>query len=140
MAYHLVLGESVPENIKRIAREQIEDAIGQLRVKNRAKRDEAIHEARKNVKKVRAVMRLVRSELGDAYSPQNNRLREAGQKLSQLRDAGALIGAFDQIKDRYRKRLGRKAVTAIRLGLLDRKAQAEKENNLDHLLPELAAA
>src|SRR5947209_12932093 len=138
MAYHLVRGESVPENIKRIAHEQIDAAVEQLRGKGEANRDEAIHEARKNVKKARAVLRLVRPELGGAYPQQNDRLREVGQKLSELRDAGALIGAFDAVRDHYRKRLSRPTVTAIRRSLSARKIQAEQEHDLDRLLPKLA--
>jgi hypothetical protein len=50
MPYRLKRGESVPGGLKRIAGEQIEAALKQLNGKN-TNRDEAIHEARKCVKR-----------------------------------------------------------------------------------------
>ena len=60
MAYHLESGETVPEGIRRVIREEIESAAGQLAGKGDPNRDEAIHEARKSVKKIRGALRLVR--------------------------------------------------------------------------------
>ena len=81
MAYHLKRSESVAEGIRRIAREEIESAADQLS-KGHRDRDEAIHEARKSIKKVRAVLRLVHPELGDTYYQESSYLRDVGRKLS----------------------------------------------------------
>ena len=64
MAYQLRSDESVPEGMGRIVREEFKSAAGQLKSRNGAKRDEAIHQARKSIKKIRGVLRLVQPELG----------------------------------------------------------------------------
>jgi hypothetical protein len=51
MSYRLKAKESVPDGIRRIVREEIEGATNRLTNGNGAKRDEAIHEARKSIKK-----------------------------------------------------------------------------------------
>src|SRR5579872_1518663 len=67
MAYHLKAGETIPEGIKRIASEELEAAADLLSRTNPRNRDHAIHEARKNIKKTRAVLKLVRRELDAIY-------------------------------------------------------------------------
>ena len=49
-----------------------------------------VHEARKSCKRLRALLRLMRPALGDAYRAQNLRLRDAGRALSARRDADVL--------------------------------------------------
>src|SRR6201999_1445400 len=86
-AYRLKTDEAAPVGLQRIA-------AGRAR-KARKKLDEveddgaaAIHGARKDLKKLRAVLRLVREELGEkAYRTQNRRFRDAGRLLSDTRDA-----------------------------------------------------
>src|SRR5260370_7407926 len=98
MAYRLKHGESVPEGVKRIAREEIRAAVQYLRGKGGISRDEAIHEARKSIKKVRALLRLVRPELGEFYESESARLRDAVRKLSQILDLAPLTPPFTQLK------------------------------------------
>lgn len=68
--------------------------------------DEAIHEARKSLKKARAALRLLRDGMSDAaYHRENARLRDAGRLLTPLRDAKSLIEALDSLQDRYADKL-----------------------------------
>src|SRR6476619_4851172 len=106
MAYQLRSDESVPEGIRRIVREEFKSAAGQLKTGNHAKRDEAIHEARKSIKKIRGVLRLVQAELEREFRSENKLLRDAGRKLSPFRDAGSVIEVFDDLKRKYRQELG----------------------------------
>lgn len=57
----------MPEGLRRIATEELESAASQLSKAHGQRRDEAIHESRKSVKKVRAILRLVQTELNDTY-------------------------------------------------------------------------
>jgi hypothetical protein len=98
VAYRFKLGEPVPEGIKRIVREEIEAAVRHLSGQGKPDRDEAIHEARKNVKKIRGVLRLMRPELGEIYRLENTHFRDIGRQLSQFRDAGAMIETFDALR------------------------------------------
>ena len=56
-------GESVRHGVRRIVRHQLDDLIVQLRAG--PERRNAVHEARKHSKKLRAVIRLARDEIGD---------------------------------------------------------------------------
>jgi len=139
MAYHLKRSESVPEGIRRIAREEIESAADQLSKEHRD-RDEAIHEARKSIKKVRAVLRLVHPELGDTYYQETSYLCDVGRKLSLFRDAGAVIEILDSLEQKYRNRLIASTIESIRRGLLARKEQSEKEADIQKALAEIATS
>lgn len=139
MAYQLTRDESVPAGIRRIVREELKSAINQLQNKNGAKRDEAIHEARKSLKKIRAVLRLEQPELGRVFRFENKRLRDAGRKLSAFRDAGSVIEVFDDLKIKYRQELGTDTLHSIRRGLIARKRQAYQEAQSTNLLDKMAA-
>jgi CHAD domain-containing protein len=140
MAYHLKLGESIPEGIRRVVREEMESAAGQLSGKGAANRDEAIHEARKSVKKIRGALRLLRPELGDTFRAENTRMRDAGRKLSEFRDAGAMLETFDALLEKYRGELGEHTLASIRAGLAARKEQGEKQAKIERALSSMAGA
>ena len=55
--------ESEAEGIRRVAHERIEDATGLLRDQE-ADPVEAVHEARKDMKKLRSTLKLVRPAIG----------------------------------------------------------------------------
>ena len=84
MAYRLERGESVIAGLKRVVQDEFESASTQL-ADTKADRDEAIHEARKSIKKARALLRRVRAELGGDYPRENARLRDIARGLRPLR-------------------------------------------------------
>lgn len=107
MAYRLSIGsgDDVPASVRRCAREQLDGAVAQL---ERAGDDpvDAVHEARKHLKKARALLRLVRSALGTkAYRQENGALRDAGLALSGTRDADVLVETVDELAERDAGRL-----------------------------------
>ena len=62
-------------------------------------RDESVHEARKALKRARAMLRLMRGEIGDAvYRRANLRLRDAARPLSRLRDAKVLLDVVAKLR------------------------------------------
>jgi CHAD domain-containing protein len=101
MPYRLVHDESIPRGVRRIAREEIDSAIEYLRVKQQSKRDDAVHEARKNIKKLRGLVRLLRPGLGETGRQENVALRDLGRTLSEVRDAAAMIETVDLIGQKY---------------------------------------
>ena len=115
MAYRLDFDEAAGTSARRCAIERIEDAIGQL---DRGREDDpegAVHEARKDVKKTRALLRLYRRALGDAtYRQENGELRDAGRALSGVRDADVLLETIDGLAERYAGRLPAGAFDAVR--------------------------
>jgi CHAD domain-containing protein len=129
MPYRLKASESVPEGIRRIVIEEIDSATEQLSRSNSKNRDEAIHEARKSVKKIRGALRLVEPGLGDTYRKENRRLRDLGRQLSQFRDAAAIIETFDGVIKKYKDSLQENTLASIQRGL--DKSKRETEQNLD---------
>lgn len=130
MPYRLKAEESVGEGLTRVAWEELAHAKGQLEGGDGSGRDKAIHEARKSIKKLRALARLFRFELGPLFRGQNTRLRDLGRTLSEYRDASAMIETFDQLKEEYKDELGRRQLGAVRRGLLERKAEREGNASL----------
>ena len=59
-AYRLKAGEPLPEGIALIARGRIDHAIAELSDKTDSTAEEAVHEARKDLKKLRALLRMTR--------------------------------------------------------------------------------
>ncbi len=79
MAYRFRYHETVPQNVKRIASDQLDSVIAFLEEKSGVSRDEAVQEVRKCLKKTRALMRMVRPELGSFFRDENLRLRDTGR-------------------------------------------------------------
>ena len=98
MAYRLDSRETLPDGLRRIVAEQLTEAEDGLRAARDDERDRAVHEARKATKKSRAVLRLVRDEIGsEAYTRENDALRDAARRLSGPRDAAVLVAAVDRL-------------------------------------------
>ena len=91
-AYRLKEGEPLPEAIARVARGRIDHAIDELRGKTDSTPVEAVHEARKDMKKLRALLRLARGELGGrVYARENACFRDAARELAGQRDADVML-------------------------------------------------
>ena len=115
MAYRLKNKESIGTEIKRIAWEQTDKAIEQLTEEIKSdnndspptetdvnERTETIHDVRKRIKKIRAVVRLVRDELGKkVYKRENECFRDAGRGLSEVRDAQVLLETFNKLEKHF---------------------------------------
>src|SRR5262245_49812018 len=86
------------EHVCRAATRQLNKALKALgrETKTSRSQDASVHTARKRLKEVRALLRLIRSELGETVFNQNNRdLRDVARPLSELRDATALLKALE---------------------------------------------
>jgi CHAD domain-containing protein len=117
-SYRLRDDETVPKGIARIARGRIDHAIEELEGKTDSSSEEAVHEARKDMKKLRALMRLVRDEVrGDVYRRENACFRDAGRELSGLRDADVMLATLADLERRYPDELGSEATGPLRQAL-----------------------
>jgi CHAD domain-containing protein len=112
-SYRLRRGESAVDGVRRVAGEQLADALANLRDPG-GDRGRAIHEARKDLKKTRAVLRLVRPELGKRrYRAESRRLRDAGRSLSRLRDADVKLATVGELGERFAAEVPRATVEAL---------------------------
>jgi len=85
MAYRLKLKEPLAKGVRRIAGEQLGNAAARLR--GDGDPETGVHEARKSLKRTRALLRLIRPGLGDAsFRKSNARLRDIARGLSATRD------------------------------------------------------
>ncbi|MFZ4806739.1 MAG: CHAD domain-containing protein [Hyphomicrobiaceae bacterium] len=85
MSFRFKLDEDVEKGARRIALEQIERAETSLTHDDVP--PESIHGVRKSLKRVRALLRLVRSGLGDdVFKAENARYRDIGHLLAGARD------------------------------------------------------
>lgn len=92
MEYTLQPGEDVSPGIKRIIDGKVAAAIDHI--DSEMGPHETVHEVRKRCKEVRAAVRLVRPVL-PTYSEENAHYRDAGRRVSDIRDAQAAIETFD---------------------------------------------
>ena len=91
-AYRLNAGEPLPQGIARVANGRIGHALAELRGKSDSTPVEAVHEARKDLKKLRALLRMTRGELGDAaFRRENLCFRDAGRELAGVRDSDVML-------------------------------------------------
>ncbi len=119
--------------------EEIDSATGLLGRSSKAKRDEAVHEARKSIKKIRGVLRLVRPELGRTYREENNRFREVGRQLSELRDAAAQLEMFDQLAEKFSGSIEHGSLREVRAGLLRHKREIEQRLDIAKVIERASA-
>lgn len=139
MAYRFKPGRSLTADVRRIADKQLSVAIGQLRLAGDHRSDEVVHEARRHIKKARALIRLVRTAMGDSYYASNRRLRAANRMLAAIADGEAMVDTLIRLGQKYRDRLPHRTVVALRAGLLERERRIGRKAMLDRLLPRVAA-
>ena len=84
---------------------------------------QAVHEVRKQLKKIRAFSRLMRGEIGEkSYKMTNMYYRDLGHKMSEARDAAAMLETLDLIKDSVDNKPEEKALQDIKNHLSARKS------------------
>lgn len=115
MPYRLSFGEDPPAALRRCAREQLENAIAALERRRADDPVDAVHAARKSLKKARAVLRLARPELDKrSYRAQNRSLRDAGRAVSAVRDADVMVETVDGLNERFPGQVPERTFTSAR--------------------------
>src|SRR3954465_9315173 len=95
MSYALSFSEPVPEAVDQVRRDQLEAAAADLRERD-------VHEARKRLKKTRALLRLTRPAMKPkAFRARNRALRDAGRELSGARDAEVMVETVEDLAERF---------------------------------------
>jgi CHAD domain-containing protein len=94
----------------------------------KASPEERVHEARKALKRLRALLRLLRDELGQqTYERESALLRDAGRRLARARDAHVLLSTLEDLLAREPKKLaGRPGVQRLRARLQEERDGATK--------------
>jgi CHAD domain-containing protein len=116
--YRLKQGEPVPEGVARIARGRIDHAMDALNGDAGDDPEEAVHDARKDMKKLRALLRLVRGELGEkTFRRESAAFRDAARELAGVRDADVMLATLGALEERYPDELPADAAGGLRQAL-----------------------
>jgi CHAD domain-containing protein len=100
MTYRFKLQEPIGQGIRRVALEQIEIAEAKLSSKDNI--SAAIHDARRCLKRVRALLRLIRPGLEEsAYRREAERLAGTGKLLSGARDLDVMRQTLSKLESRF---------------------------------------
>jgi CHAD domain-containing protein len=122
MNYELRSGEKLSRGIRRIAKRQADRVLKRLAQKRPHRDGRTIHEARKDLKKLRAALRLVRARMGGRVCRKEDRkFRDAGRALAPLRDSEALVKTLEQLRCCYHGRTARQAFAHLRKALRRRR-------------------
>ena len=124
MSLRIHLGQKNKKNTKRILSGRLEKCRAAL---EQPDAHAAIHEARKEMKKIRAFSRLLRAEIGEkAYRMTNMYYRDLGKQLSEARDAAAMLGTLNLIADEVSQERAQKAFRDIKNHLVSQKSAASR--------------
>jgi CHAD domain-containing protein len=138
-AYRLLPREPVGAGLRRVLAGQVDDAIAQLRGDAGTEPADAIHEARKDVKKIRSALRLARHEIGDdVWRRENDHYREVARSLSSFRDAEILVEALDGLAERYQPEAAG-SFDALREKLAEENRAAHGDGSVERAMTDAAA-
>ncbi len=129
--------ETPIDGVRRIANERLDVAITAACAKPRPSPQD-VHEIRKDLKSLRALLQLARGNMVKTIRSQENLvLRDAGRTLSGTRDAEALLGAMEKLfgtperpKGEALQPVGRKIVDRIRHQLQTEAARSLTQREL----------
>jgi hypothetical protein len=120
MAYRFQPESTVEANVRRILGEQLDKARYQLTENFSYEPADAVHDARKRLKKARSVLRLVRKGMGkDTYKREKNALRDIGRLLAPARDGEAYRETLADLTEHYASVLEDDAFAVLEAALVD---------------------
>lgn len=124
-SFRLLPGEPLGAGLKRLGVDEIDQAISGFYDGEEAFR-EAVHESRKSLKRIRALLRLIRYEIGDKiYRFENTWMRDTARLISEARDAAVMVNAIGDIRDLYRPLLAEGTFDETREKLVVRRDRIE---------------
>ncbi len=107
--FGLLPHETPARGLKRIALSQLDLAIELLRGEGALPAADRVHETRKALKRVRAMLRLLEDELGHKRCARARAvLRDAAAGLAEARDAEVMVGTLEELLRRHPRRLRRR--------------------------------
>jgi len=138
--YRWHLENAAQDELQRIARTQIDRALGEL---DEGDRHHAVHAVRKRGKKVRALLRLVRPAAPELYRRENAAFRDMMRRVASDRDAGVAVETFDALLARFSEDGIAEELAPVRAALAQRRAEVlgeELDRRLHAIRMDLVAA
>jgi CHAD domain-containing protein len=109
---------------------QVDLAVDLLQGRNGHLDEHAVHETRKALKRLRALVRLLSTELGQGrFARENAALRDLARRLSGARDSEVMLATLDALLKRHPRKLQRRrGVRALRHHLAAEHAEMERRS------------
>ncbi len=129
----LLAGESLGSGLQRMALGQLDLVLSLLGGGESTPDERAVHETRKALKRLRALLRLLEPALDrGAYERESSAVRDAGKRLAVARDAEVMLETLDNLIKRHPRRLtGQGGVIRLRATLLAERERARRETLSD---------
>jgi CHAD domain-containing protein len=131
MAFHLRQEESPARGLRRLARKELRSAARVLRQRRRSNLGEAIHEARRHIKKARTVLSVIEEDRGAGFRKDHKRLKRVSRTLGLVRDADVTLEVFDQLRRRSKQSISHATFALVRRQLEQDRQQLRKDTKLD---------
>jgi CHAD domain-containing protein len=117
-AFRLQREEPLGKGIARIAHGRIGHALDELGGATKSTPEEAVHEARKDLKKLRALLRLVGpGATRRAFEREDEALRDIGRSLAGVRDADVMLATLAELDESSAGDLSPEVVASLRAEL-----------------------
>ena len=130
MAFRIRPDRPFTAEVRSVARRQLEQAINFLEGQPNGPH-EAIHDARKKFKRVRALYRLIQADAREFRQRENERIRDMAKTLSAVRDATALVETVDYLATEATSPEEISALASASRALIERRDRiASEETNL----------
>lgn len=140
MGFRIKTGQDMSAEIRRIVLEQLDIAASELKAIGDPETDQAIHDARRRVKKIRAVIRLVRPVLDKPYRSVDADLSDVSQLLAPVADGQGIINTLNALAQRYHNVLPKRTASSIRSELVEREKRVDSQAKAEHVLQRAASA
>jgi len=125
VAFRLKQGAPIPTEVRRIVLRQLELAISELHSVGDPQSDEAVHDARRRVKKIRAIIRLVGPVLDGGGREVDRDLSRVSRLLAPVADGQGVVETLEELAHRYAKTLPKPTLDAARVGVIRNSARAD---------------
>jgi hypothetical protein len=134
VAFRLKPHARLSAEVRRLLDRELRLAARSLRRAGSPRRDRAIHEVRRHVKKARAVLRLFRAPLGQRGRRANRRLRTISRMLAPITNGEAIIETFERASRQAPRRLPPESVAAVRAGLVHHELRVDEQAKCDRVV------
>lgn len=126
MSFRIVPGASISESVKVAGQEQIDSVLA--RFSGKAKKGSAAHETRKAMKRLRALLHLIKPAMAKSdFQRDEGRLRQIAKLMSGVRDIQAMLETMDKLEAWEPAVAANPAAIAVRSHLAAKRAAAEKK-------------
>jgi CHAD domain-containing protein len=132
MPFRFKKKESVAKAVRRLCCERLDDALETL---DKGARLTAVHHVRKEIKKLRSILRLIRQEIGkNKYGEHTQALRRAANLLTHFRDAQVKLNAFDGLVQHFKRKLPTRPFPEIKMAW-QKNCRAEERKLAQAIVP-----